>query len=282
MSSGVSAPGVHRRSSEHVTMCSEQPTSFTINHVENVDRSGHWLAQGWRDFLAAPMISLAYGVAFILISAGLVFGVSRLGLGSMILPLAGGFLILAPILVVGLYDVSRRLEKGHAVSFSDVFGAFQRSGGQLSAMGVALLICFLVWIEIALFLFMIFFHQTPPSLERFFTEVIFSLNGAMLLGVGTVVGAVFAAIVFSISAISVPLIYDKPIDCVSAIRISLLAVRQNAQVMFGWAALVAMITAASVVVLPALAVALPVLAYATWHCYRDLVDYSKSYAEDVA
>jgi uncharacterized membrane protein len=252
-----------------------------VNTISDVDGSGRWLAKGWEDFKATPFVSLLYGIAFVLISVAIVVGCAAIGLGSLILPLAGGFIIIAPILVVGLYDVSRRLEQGRPVSLGIIFGAFRRSIGQLSAMGVALVICFLVWIEVALFLFMIFFSQTPPSLEGFVTEVVFSLNGAFLIAIGSVVGAIFAAVVFSISAVSVPLIYDKPIDVMSAIGLSLLAVRQNWKVMFGWAALIAVISVASVILLPVLAVTMPVLAYATWHAYRDLIVYQGFYPEDV-
>lgn len=244
----------------------------TIRKIDDIDRSGHWLAAGWRDFRRAPVISLVYGGAFVLISLALTFGLRSVGLDSLILPLCLGFTILAPILVVGLYDVSRRLERGEPVYFSDVFGAFGDHLGQLAAMGVALLICYWVWTWSALVLFMGVFSHSPPSLDMFFEEVVFTANGALLLGVGSLVGAVFAGVVFAISAVSVPLIYDRPIDVVTAISTSLLAVRENWRLMFGWAALILLITAAGIATLfVGLAVAVPVLAYATWHGYRDLI-----------
>lgn len=244
----------------------------TINTIADVDRSGRWLAAGWRDFRETPMISLIYGGAFVVISFVLVYGLIAAGLGSLVLPLAGGFVMLGPILVVGLYDVSRRLEKIESPRLGDVFNAFGESAGQLSAMGVALLIAYLVWVEVALFLFMLFFSLTPPPLDRFLEDVVFSMNGAPLLVVGSLIGAVFGSVVFSISAISVPLIYDRPIDVITAISASLLAVRQNWKLMFGWAAVIVLVLACGLVTfLLGLAVALPVLAYATWHAYRDLV-----------
>jgi uncharacterized membrane protein len=244
-----------------------------IRKIADVDRSGHWLSAGWQDFLKTPFVSLVYGGTFVLVGYLLAICLMQANLTSLVLPLAGGFVILAPILVVGLYDVSRRLEAGRPAGLGDVFAAFGDSAGQLSAMGVVLLICFLVWVEVALFLFMLFFSMSPPPLERFVEDVVFSLNGAPLLIVGTLVGAVFGAIVFSITAVSVPLIYDRPIDAVSAIIVSLAAVRQNYRVMFGWAALIVVVTAAGLATLfLGLAVALPVLAYATWHCYRDVIE----------
>ena len=109
-------------------------------------------------------------------------------------------------------------------------------------MGVVLMICYLVWVEIALVLFMGFFNQAPPSLDRFFDQVLFTGQGAIMLLIGSAIGAVFAAVVFSISAISIPLIYDRPVDVVTAIGTSLLTVRQNWRLMFGWAALILVIT----------------------------------------
>lgn len=245
----------------------------TVRQLGDVDRSGQWLAAGWRDFRRTPLVSLAYGAGFVIISNLLTLGLRAIGLDSLILPLAGGFAIIAPLLVVGLYDVSRKLERGEPVRLTDCFTAFRDSVGQLSAMGVVLLICYLVWIEVALFLFMLFFHQAPPALDRFLEDVVFSLQGAPLLLVGSAVGAVFAAVVFSISAVSVPLIYDRPIDVITAIGASLLAVRANFRIMFGWAALIGVLTAVGIATLfLGLAVAMPVLAYATWHAYRDLID----------
>jgi uncharacterized membrane protein len=245
----------------------------TIRKIGDVDRSGHWLAQGWHDFKQTPVVSLVYGGAFVIASLMLTFGLRAVGLDSLILPLCLGFIILAPILVVGLYDVSRRLERGQEVRFRNIFGALGESFGQLSAMGIALLICYWVWVWSALILFMGFFNQSPPSLDAFFEEVVFTMNGALLLGIGSLIGAAFAAVVFSLSAVSVPLLYDRPIDVITAISSSLLAVRENGRVMFGWAALILLISIGGIATFfVGLAVAIPLLAYATWHCYRDLIE----------
>ncbi len=238
----------------------------------DVDRSGHWLAAGWADFLKTPRVSLMYGGAFVIISFLLTVGLISAGLGSLVLPLAGGFVLLAPILVVGLYDVSRRLEQAADVSFGHVFSAFSDNLGQLSAMGVVLLILWFVWVEVAIVLFAIFFNQAPPPLHEFVEEVVFSLEAAPFLLIGTLFGAVMATVIFAITAISIPMMFDRPVDVVTAIGASILAVRANWQVMFGWAAMIVVITVAGVLsFFLGLAVALPVLAYATWHAYRDLV-----------
>ncbi|HOT83329.1 MAG TPA: DUF2189 domain-containing protein, partial [Candidatus Defluviicoccus seviourii] len=249
--------------------------------ITDIDRSGRWLAAGWRDFLAATKVSLIYGAGFVILGNLLTLGLWLAGLDSLILPLAGGFIILGPLLVVGLYDVSRRLEVNQPVTIGDVFAAFRTNLSQLSAIGVVLLIAFLVWIEVALFLFMLFFSDAPPPLDTFVGDVLFSLRGAPLLLLGTLVGALFAAIVFSVTAVSVPLIYDRPFDVVTAISISLLCVQLNYRVMFGWAGLIAVLTAVGLVTgFLGLLVAMPVLAFSTWHAYRDLIEPAPAIEEE--
>ncbi len=255
----------------------------SIRSLGDIDRSGHWLGQGWRDFIRAPGVSLMYGGVFVVVGLALTIGLIWGGLGSLILPLAGGLMILAPILIVGLYDVARRLEAGLPVSIANCFSAFGRSAGQLAAMGIVLLVCYLFWVRSALLLFALFFNQDPPPFDQFLQDVVLSLQGAPLLLFGSIIGAGFAAIVFSISAISIPLIYDRPVDVLTSIGVSLLTVRENFKVMFGWAALIVLITLMGIVTaFVGLAVALPVLAYATWHAYRDLIADGPVYPEDAA
>lgn len=238
----------------------------------SVDRSGHWLAAGWRDFLHAPAVSVLYGGAFAVLSFALVYGLIAADLGSLVLPLAGGFVLLAPILVVGLYDVSRRLEGGHPIGLHPAFSAFRENIGQLSAMGVVLMFIWFMWVEVAIFLFAIVYNRPPPPLESFVLEVPFTLEGALLLSIGTLLGAGFALVIFAVTAVSIPMMFDRPVDVVTAIGTSILTVRANWQVMFGWAGLIAVVTACGIATFGlGLAVALPVLAYATWHCYRDLI-----------
>lgn len=244
---------------------------IAIRRVD-VDRSGQWLAAGWRDFLRAPAVSLLYGGAFTAVSVLIAYALIAFGHGSLVLPLAGGFVLLAPILVVGLYDVSQRLEQNREVTLANVCAAFRNNIGQLSAMGVVLLILWFVWVEIAIVLFAVFFGAPLPALGDFVNDVVLSAVGAPLLIIGTLVGAAFAGVIFTITAVSIPMMYDRPVDVATAIAASVLAVRANWQVMFGWAALIVLVTVCAIATFfVGLAVALPVLAYATWHSYRDLI-----------
>ena len=85
-------------------------SAYAIRQVP-FDAPYSWLAAGWRDMWRVPRISLAYGVFFAVVGLLLVVGLTQVGLLSMILVLAAGFILIGPMLAAGLYETSRRLEK---------------------------------------------------------------------------------------------------------------------------------------------------------------------------
>jgi uncharacterized membrane protein len=151
-------------------------------------------------------------------------------------------------------------------------GAF-RQPGRLAAMGLILSLFLLVWMQVAVVLFAAFFGQSPPSLENFLADILAAPQGPAFLAAGSVAGAVLGGIVFAITAVSIPMILDRPVDLLTAIRTSVRAVTVNPGSMMGWALNIAFIAATGFATFfVGLAVAMPVLGYATWHAYRDLVD----------
>ncbi|MDO9126476.1 MAG: DUF2189 domain-containing protein, partial [Parvibaculum sp.] len=99
------------------------------------DEPWRWLAAGWADMQAVPSISLAYGFVFFLASLSLVGTLFLLNLGALVPVMAAGFLLLGPMLAVGLYEASRRLEAGLSVHFSDVAFVSTRNLTQLALLG---------------------------------------------------------------------------------------------------------------------------------------------------
>ncbi|MGE5475517.1 MAG: DUF2189 domain-containing protein [Bacteroidales bacterium] len=238
----------------------------------SLDRSTTWLERGWRDFAAHPGIGLAYGSVFAFLGWLLTFGLARFGMGSLILPLAAGFMLVAPFLAVGLYEVSRRREAGEDVTLAQALRALGRNG-QMADMGLVLLLAFFVWFQLAMILFALFFGGTPPALDAFFSQVVLAPQGAIFLLTGTLVGGAVAAVVFALSVVSMPMLLDRrDVSALTAMRTSLRAVWLNRMNMIGWAATLAtlgMLGLAAFFV--GLAVTLPIAAHASWHAYRDLV-----------
>jgi len=231
-----------------------------------------WLAAGWRDLWSAPAISLTYGAAFAALAYAFVFQLSRIDALPLMLPLAGGFMLIGPLLAVGLYEISRRRERNEKPSFGDIISAARHSGAQLAYFGVMLLLLYFFWMQIASLLFMLFFGNADiPPVENFVPVLLFTGHGLGLLVVGTAVGSVLAAVAYSISAIAVPMLLDQPVDVVTALRASVEAVRLNPSAMLLWAALVlGMTTLGFLALFAGLAIAFPLIGHATWHAYREL------------
>ena len=77
-----------------------------------------WLAAGWRDTWRNPIPSLAYGLLVMLVSLLIVGGLFGLGWDFVLLPALAGFMVMGPLLAIGLYEKSRRLAAGEPVSLT--------------------------------------------------------------------------------------------------------------------------------------------------------------------
>jgi uncharacterized membrane protein len=238
-----------------------------------VDRPWTWLAAGWRDVLAAPGVSLAYGALMVALTYFLLFVLVQSGVFWLVLPLSAGFFFTAPLLAVGLYETSRRIAAGEEVSLGHAFAAYKRNGTQLSYMGVILGLFHLGWIRIATLIFAVFFGMGfNPSWENLVVKLM-APHAIPFWAVGTAVGAVLAALVFAISAISIPMLLDRDVNVFTAVATSFTAVRENWAPMALWAGLIVVFTGFGLIPLfLGLAVTMPLVGHATWHAYRDLVE----------
>lgn len=237
-----------------------------------------WIVAGWADLTRMPVISLAYGAAFTVIAFALFAGLTQLGISSLILALAGGFMLIGPVLAVGLYEGSRRLERGEPVDPRGIVLAGFRAPGQLALLGLALLLIYMAWVHTALLLFMVFMGTQPfPPVENFIETLLMSSRGVALLTVGTIEGAALAALVFALCAVSVPMLMDRPVGAAKAILTSFRAVWFNLRPMALWAALIAAFIVLGLATLSAgLVIAFPLIGHATWHAYRDVVGAERS------
>jgi uncharacterized membrane protein len=238
-----------------------------------VDRPWTWLAAGWRDVMAAPGVSLAYGALMVALTYLLLILLLQVGVFWLVLPMTAGFFFLAPLMAVGLYETSRRLAAREPVTLGAAFAAFQRNGLQLSYMGVLLGLFHLGWVRIALLIFAVFFGLGfNPNWDNLVVRLA-QPDAIPFWAVGTAVGAVFAALVFAISAVSIPMLLDRDVNVFVAVATSFTAVRRNWPAMTLWAGLIVAFTAFGIIPLfLGLAVTMPLIGHATWHAYKDVVE----------
>ncbi|MCP1335381.1 DUF2189 domain-containing protein [Futiania mangrovi] len=232
-----------------------------------------WLAAGWRDLWTHPGLSIGYGLVFTAASFVILYGLVWSGIAALFLALAGGLLLLGPMLAVGLYEKSRRLAGGEHVSAGSIALVKTRSPVSLAFFGVVLLLAYFFWMRVAYLLFALFFSGTGfPPMSEFVPTLLFTTHGLGLLVVGTGVGAFFAAVVFAISVVSVPMMVSREVDTLTAVVTSIQAVVRNPAPMLLWAVLIAGIMALGVVTFfVGLAVAFPLIGHATWHAYKATV-----------
>jgi len=247
----------------------------TIAQVRDIttDNVWKWLAAGWSDLRAAPGPSLMYGLAVAVVSYLLVVAIVMNSAFFFLLPLLAGFFFLAPLLGVGLYDMSKQLETGGKPSFRRALSAWQANSFHLIAMGVVLVVAFIAWGMLANLIFALFFQGITPTYENFLPTLLTTADGLMFLGVGLFAGAIIAGCVFTISAVAVPMLFDRKANVFDAIQTSYTAVRYNILPMLLWAIVLAVIIGVGFVTLfVGLVVGFPLAAHATWHAYRDLVE----------
>lgn len=247
------------------------PGRIQLNTV-TMEQPWQWLAAGWRDTWRRPGISLSYGLAVVVVSYVIVGCLIYLDAAYLFLPLGAAFMLVGPMLAVGLYEASRRMAAGEAVTLRSVVFVAVKSPVQLGYVGILLMLFLLAWVRIATLIFALFFGLGFPPLAELFQTLFFTLDGLAFLAVGTAFGAALSFIAFAISAISIPMLLERDVDAVTAIIASIRAVKDNFGVMLLWAWLIALITAAGLATLfLGLLVTFPLIGHATWHAYRDLV-----------
>jgi uncharacterized membrane protein len=228
-----------------------------------------WLALGWRDFRRAPGIGLFYGAAFTLM--GWALATVYEAAPAYVMALAAGFLLMGPLLCLGLYHTSRALERGDKPDFAGSLLAFESRLGPLAIFGFVLLVLEMLWGRATLVIFAVSFDGMPDlkgSLRALLDPANIGFTATWLA-----VGALFAGLIFSVSVISIPMLLDRPVDAITAGLTSLRLVLTQPMVMLCWGALISVLVVLAM--LPwfaGLLVVAPVLGHASWHAYRAAVD----------
>jgi uncharacterized membrane protein len=251
--------------------------TIRANPVRQVaaDAPLRWLALGWRDLMRCPLPGLVHGLVMALFGAVLVaLARDRFWL------LAGafsGFLLVAPVVATGLYAVSRELEQGRRATLATALASWRprtRRDLRLVVFGLLLALAGTGWVLTSAAL-ITRFAAAPVNTPMDFVRVVVIASDTGLAGlfeIWLILGAALAAPIFASSVVAIPLLMDRDIAVRPAVLVSARAALANPLPMALWATLILVLTLLGMVTgLVGLVVAVPWLAHASWHAYRDLV-----------
>jgi uncharacterized membrane protein len=232
------------------------------------------LAKGFDDFGAYRTDVVFIGLIYPL--AGLVLGQLAFGNGMlpMLFPLVSGFALIGPVAAIGLYEMSRRREKGLDVTWAHTLDVARSPNfGAILGLTAILVVIFALWLVVAgLIYYATLGPALPTSIPDFLSDVFTTASGWAMIFMGVGIGFLFALGVLSISVVSFPLLLDRKVRVSTAIRTSVAVVQANPGPMLAWGFIVAAaLVIGSIPALLGLIVAMPVLGHATWHLYRKAV-----------
>ncbi|NDR55326.1 DUF2189 domain-containing protein [Aliiruegeria sabulilitoris] len=232
------------------------------------------LKAGFSDFLARPVMSGFFGLFYAVFGILLVWCLAWLGKIWMVIPAVIAFPLVAPFAAAGLYEMSRRLQTGESFGWSDILSVMANQ--RKREMGwMAFVTLFILWVWFYQFrtvLVIVLKDSSFSDLDGFLNTVLFTPEGWTFLAIGSCVGALLSAVLFSVTVVAMPMLLDREMDFISAMITSVRVVTENPVVMLSWAAIISVTMLLSLV--PAflgLIFTLPILGHTTWHLYQRAV-----------
>lgn len=262
-----SSRGSPQSEPEYLTVTSGLPRIRSIA----LDAPRGWLAKGWMDLKAGKSASVFYGIALALMGAILTQAWDK---GAIELAFLTGFLLIGPFVLMGLYDISRRVERGERPALTATMTAWKANVPAIGFFGLILALLFAVWVRISVVVVALFFPEGVPGAEQLARQLAESPEPIAFIGAYFAAGFGFALFVFATSAVSLPMLLDRPkMDALSAMITSVNALRLNFWPMLLWAMIVVVLTALGFAAFYlGLVVILPWIGHATWHAYREVVE----------
>jgi uncharacterized membrane protein len=235
-----------------------------------VARPFAWIASGIRDLARAPGPSLVHGAMVVV--GGWIIAALALEWLPLLPGAFSGFVLVGPILATGLYELSRRIERGERASLANAVNAWRRGTQPLVWLGLGLALAGTAWVLVSAVLVAIFVKAPISGADAFIRHVVFS-EGTNLFAVWVLFGGAGASLVFAATVVSAPFLLDRDTDLATAVWTSIRAVGANPLAMSLWAALIMVATALSfATAMLGFLVTIPVIGHATWHAYRETVD----------
>jgi uncharacterized membrane protein len=226
-----------------------------------------WLREGLRYLRETPVASVVYGGIFAAI--GLAITVLGLNQPQFILTFWTGFLLVGPLFAMGLYRIAQQQDRGEQIQLSVCWSLLRRRLGAVTLFSLLLALVMIAWIRFSTLIAAIYVGNITGT-SSFITALSSAEGIGFLMILGTT-GGVFAAIMFALTAWSLPLILDERTDFGRAVVASVKATLEQPAQMLLWGALVGGLALLGMLTFfVGFVVIFPLLGYATWAGYKDL------------
>jgi len=266
MAHSIATPVKH----DHYTESGEHIVSRDVT----VGSIGSWLKKGWMDMAHAPLASFFYG-SIMALSVLLVYAAFS-NEPVMMFKIATFFVILSPFLAIGLYAISCQLSRGESPDLFRSLFAWKRNPTDFALFALSLGVIIAIWARIVPLI--VSFVGSNGLLivnpEEGVMSFIGSDLGMTFMSYFIVSASFVAAFVFAISVVTIPLLLrDTKAGLISSMVLSFKVVMENKLVMVVWALTIgALITLGIVTFGLAMLVVMPLLGYASWHAFNDLIE----------
>jgi uncharacterized membrane protein len=230
-----------------------------------------WLGQGWADLWRQPAASLFYGIATA-VTGAVILGVTA-QLPHLFAAAITGFLLVAPMLAAGLYELSRRYLADEPAPLADSMLAWQRNPSGLVGFGLLSMFAGTLWQLVSAGIIGLFYRGPALGPVDMMIEVLINPQHFFLFFTYVCTGGMLAAIVFILSVVSVPMLVDRRCDLLTALGASINAVAENPLPMAFWAFIIMLLTGLGfATALLGMVLVMPWLGHASFHAYKDLVE----------
>jgi uncharacterized membrane protein len=223
-----------------------------------------WLALGWADLRRNPVPGLVHGALLTAFGWWLLWAAR-----DQFWLLAGafsGFLIVAPILATGLYQVSRQRSGG----LGEVVQLWRSGDGRLVRFGLLLGLAGTGWVLTSAGLITLWSPVPILKPVDFLRHVVLAREVG-LFEVWLLLGALLAAPVFASTVVALPMLVDTHATVMQAVTESWRAVASHPGPVVLWAVVIAVLVVLGMLTaLLGLIVLIPLLGHASWHAYCDL------------
>ncbi|WNO52742.1 DUF2189 domain-containing protein [Stakelama saccharophila] len=257
-----------------MAMAAAAPRRARIRRIGTDDLRAS-LRDGWADFRDKRGDIILLGLLYPLVG----FLAVLASLGSfhleLLFPVFAGLTLLGPLVATGFYEIARRREAGDPAGWSHFFDVTKSpSFPAMMGIGGGLFLLFGLWLLAAAGIWVAFLGpDVPDTPGGLMAQVFGTPAGWQMMVVGNLVGLGFAVVVLAVSTVALPMLVDREATAAEAVLTSVAAFRANSGVMLRWGLTVAVVLILGAIpVLIGLAVALPVLGYATWHLYTRVVE----------